>query len=346
MRIFVRLITLLCGGLFLLAPQIAAGAAPTPPAPPTTGPGGSDYSFGDITAHRYGDGDSEYWIFEPTKPTPKSAPVIIFNHGWSAMSPDTYGAWIKHLVRRGNIVIFPRYQASMRTPMKDFTPNAVAAIKTAMKELQNNSHVQPELDHVAVVGHSMGGAITPSMAALAAAEGLPIPKAICCVEPGNHVIDAPNINMPLADLSKISPDTLALVIIGDRDKMVGDDTAKSIYAGIKQIPAANKDFITLISDEHGNPPLLGTHMAPVAAEVIVPNDAANAKPFAQKMRERMEANTVDAMDFYGTWKLLDGLTDAAFFGKNRQYALGNTPQQRYMGQWSDGTPVKELKIGP
>ena len=54
--------------------------------------------------------------------------------------------------------------------------------------------------------------------------------------------------------------------------------------------------------------------------------------------------TPDALDFYGFWKLIDALTDAAFYGKNREYALGNTPQQRYMGDWSDGRPVKELVI--
>ena len=53
---------------------------------------------------------------------------------------------------------------------------------------------------------------------------------------------------------------------------------------------------------------------------------------------------VNAMDFYGTWKLFDALTDAAFNGRNREYALGNTPQQRFMGLWSDGVPVKELKV--
>jgi hypothetical protein len=61
-------------------------------------------------------------------------------------------------------------------------------------------------------------------------------------------------------------------------------------------------------------------------------------------RERLETMMVNALDFYGTWKLFDGLTDAAFYGKNREYALGNTPQQRFMGVWSDGVPVKELKI--
>jgi hypothetical protein len=54
--------------------------------------------------------------------------------------------------------------------------------------------------------------------------------------------------------------------------------------------------------------------------------------------------TLDALDFYGTWKLLDGLTDAAFYGRNRNYALGNTPEQRFMGTWSDGVAVKELMV--
>ena len=59
---------------------------------------------------------------------------------------------------------------------------------------------------------------------------------------------------------------------------------------------------------------------------------------------RRAFGTTDALDYYGTWKLLDALTDAAFYGKNRKYALGDTPEQRYMGKWSDGTPVKELKV--
>jgi hypothetical protein len=61
-------------------------------------------------------------------------------------------------------------------------------------------------------------------------------------------------------------------------------------------------------------------------------------------RVRPETMMVNALDYYGTWKLFDALTDAAFTGKNRDYALGNTPQQRFMGVWSDGVPVKELKV--
>ncbi|MCK5458471.1 MAG: hypothetical protein KAI20_01155, partial [Thermoplasmatales archaeon] len=55
-------------------------------------------------------------------------------------------------------------------------------------------------------------------------------------------------------------------------------------------------------------------------------------------------STVDAMDYYSTWKLFDALTDYAFYGINGEYCLGNTPEQRFMGLWSDGTPVNELII--
>jgi hypothetical protein len=61
-------------------------------------------------------------------------------------------------------------------------------------------------------------------------------------------------------------------------------------------------------------------------------------------RARLDTMMVNALDFYGTWKLFDALCDAAFYSKNREYALGNTPQQRFMGLWSDGTRVKELIV--
>jgi len=332
--------------LFLLLVGAGATTRPTPPPQPGDGPGGGKYPFGGLSMHRFGQGDGQYWIFEPADPIPKSAPVIIFNHGWSAMTPNSYGAWIRHLVRRGSIVIFPRYQASVSTPMKEFTPNAVAAIKAAMVELQTGEHVKPELDRVAIVGHSMGGAITPNLAALAAEEGLPIPKAICCVEPGNHLIGNAAIHMPVEDFSKIAADTLALVIVGDRDLLAGDDTAKMIFAGLTQIPPEKKDYITLVSDDYGYPPLIANHMAPVSLETLDPDAVGEPSegPVGQRIRRFIEQKPVNALAYYGVWKLFDGLTDAAFFGKNGQYALGNTPQQRYMGKWSDGTAVKELKV--
>jgi len=50
------------------------------------------------------------------------------------------------------------------------------------------------------------------------------------------------------------------------------------------------------------------------------------------------------LDYNGLWKLADGLTDAAWYGRNREFALGNTPQQRGMGRWSDGVEVRPVEV--
>jgi acetyl esterase/lipase len=294
--------------------------------------------------HRHGTNESEYWIIEPATPTPKTAPVIIFCHGWGAFSPNPYGQWITHLVRRGNIVIYPRYQAILFAPMKDFTPNSIAAVKAAFSELQKPGHVRPELDHVAIVGHSMGGAIAPNIAAVAEAENLPIPRAICCVEPANHPNWAIGIQMRAADFSKIRATTLVQVIVGDGDHIASDDTAKFIYSRLGQIPPDNKDYITLISDEHGYPPLLANHRVPIGTTILDSDAAQYEAPPHNRPRQGLSGNGSDALNYYGIWKLFDGLTDAAFYAKNRDYALGSTARQRFMGVWSDGAPVREPKI--
>ena len=81
--------------------------------------------------------------------------------------------------------------------------------------------------------------------------------------------------------------------------------------------------MTQVTDTYGDPDLVADHSAPVCSR---------------------NPDTVDAMDFYSTWKLFDALTDYAFYGINEEYCLGNTSEQRFMGLWSDGTPVNELKV--
>jgi acetyl esterase/lipase len=338
----------------------ASGAAAAPPQQPATGPGGRDYSYGEVRKSVFGEGSAQYWIFEPAGAVAAPAsgaaahaalPVIVFLHGWGAMEPGGYGAWIEHIVRRGNIVIYPRYQENLRTPMKDFTPNAVGALKAALKEVAAGGHATPDLKRMAVVGHSMGGAVAPNIAALAAQEGLPQFSVVMCVEPGKA-------RMPMADLSQIRANTLMLVLTGDDDRIVRGDTAREIFQSASNVAPANKNFVTLMSDDHGTPPLRANHFAPAAPGgnfQSSPSDGSASERGAlrERLSERLRGEKkegaqrmVDALDFYGTWKLFDGLTDAAFFGKNREYALGNTPQQRFMGKWSDGVPVKELRIEP
>ena len=334
--------------------------SPTPPSQPQTGPGGATYVHASVVKNRYGKGALEYWLFEPDSPKPRKAPVIVFLHGWGGMNPMYYGAWVDHLVKRGNIVIYPRYQGSLLTPIRDFTPNTLHAVKDAVERLRTEpGHVSADFTKFATVGHSLGGILAANVAALASESKLPRVLAVMSIEPG--ITESP-INIPLEDLKKLPPETLLLSLAGDQDTLVRDVDAKRIYYESTRIPANNKDFITLVSDSHGRPALMAGHRAPTAhdksydngegvgggpAETIGSGGGLPTRPIdgpPSQRRVRLETMMVNALDFYGTWKLFDALCDAAFFGKNREYALGNTPQQRFMGVWSDGVPVKELKV--
>ena len=132
------------------------------------------------------------------------------------------------------------------------------------------------------------------------------------------------IYFPKADWAKIPASTLLLTVVGEDDRIARDEFAKLIFRGTPQIPAENKNYIFVRTDRHGAPALVADHRAPVATSLW--------------------QRTVNALDYCGYWRLFDALTDAAFYGKNREFALGNTPQQRFMGQWSDGVPVKELTV--
>ena len=208
-------------GVFLAQP-------PSPPEQPLGGPGGRAYAHEGVTASKLGSGAEEVYLFEPAEPTPQRAPVVVFGHGWGGMSPNYYGAWIAHIVRRGSIVIFPRYQADLRTPVRDFTPNAMAAVRRALEELRAPGHVTPDERGLAFVGHSMGGLIVANLASRAAKGELPPPLALMGVEPGKTWPEGTPIAFPLEDLSGLPSSVLLVAVVGDDDDFVLDIDARKI----------------------------------------------------------------------------------------------------------------------
>ena len=102
----------------------------------------------------------------------------------------------------------------------------------------------------------------------------------------------------------------------------------------------------MFSDNSGQPPLSAGHLAPLAirSDYDTRTSLLGGGDFERAGLRWLGIGKPDALDFYGYWKWFDGLTDAAFHGKNREFALGNTPRQKFMGQWSDGTPVKPPEV--
>lgn len=353
---------------FLLLAVLSAGnlalpAEPTPPAQPATGPGGADYTHARTGQHSTGDGAEDVTIFWPEQPQSAGPlPVVVFTHGWGAVKPEHYLAWIHHLVRKGAIVLYPRYQTDLRAKPDTFTTSAVAGVRRGLDWLaRNKDRPQPDLARLATVGHSAGGVLAANLAVALPAAGLPAPKAVMSVEPGITRNPKGGALLPLSNLSKIAPATLLLVVTGEDDKLVGDHDGRRIFQESTAIPAAQKDWLELQTDDHGEPALEATHRAPAAPlPGYEPPQRSEPKGFlrkrlAKKARERMADRGLDleasskepaitnALDYYGTWKLFDALCAAAFENKHRDTALGGGPDQLAMGRWSDGTPVKPLK---
>lgn len=346
---------------FLFNSGCRAVSGPTPPPQPPRGPGGADYKHASVTSQKFGEGDSEFWIFSPEEPRPEEAPLVVFLHGWGGMNPRSYGAWIEHIVRKGQIVVYPRYQAGLLTSAEAMTGNAAGALSQAWTELTNNGPVRPRQDRIALVGHSLGGLIAANLAANPAT-GIPPAKALMLVEPGGET------QMTIADLSTVPNDALVLLVVGEDDTNVGDRAARIVRDALTQIPRENMDLVTVRSERRSAPRLIADHFAPLATlptfpptapelgeedEVGDPQDAPLKARWEKRREKRQEARAArragnrrapNAIDFFGYWKLLDGLLDASFRNSNRDYALGNTENQRFMGRLSDGSEVVQLQV--
>ena len=313
-------------GLILAIVLWAAGAACGGDVPERS------YPHRALKRQEFGCGARSYWLFEPAEPTPTTAPVAVFLHGWYAYNPAAYGAWIEHLVRSGQTVIFPRYQADRLTPPADFLANALAAAGDAFDVLETSPvHIRPDRRKFALIGHSAGGNLAAQMAAVAADNGLPIPRAIVAVMPGEVV---PSREPSLA---RIPATTLLLVVAAGDDRIVGDLRAREIFAGATAIPASRKKYVLYRTDLHGG--LVADHFAATAASRDL-NDGEGYLLGLQFVRAR-----VDAFDHGGFWRMADITIQAGFQGRTLDEATDHGMLFRHLGYWSDGRAVFPPVVG-
>jgi dienelactone hydrolase len=296
-------------------PGSTASSAPrtvAPPVQPVQGPGGSQRRHAGVRTTQVGGSPGSVTVFEPEKPTPRSAPVVVFTQG---VGPDDYRGWIDHLVGRGSIVVFQN-QPFDTVDATQRRKGPLAGLRAAMRELARPGHVTPQWDHLVLVGHSVGGNMSAELAAGTVTAHLPRPKALFVLQP--RLEDPASLRV----LRGIAPSTLVLVLASDRDTRVGLDGPEALWAALSHVPAAGKDYVLVRSDEHGTPALVADHFLSLSGS----------------------GNPPDALDFYGPWKLFDALQDCAAWRRDCRTALGGTAAQRFMGRWSDGRPVIPLQV--
>ncbi|MGC4107466.1 MAG: hypothetical protein QM753_14180 [Thermomicrobiales bacterium] len=319
-----------------LMPMIGVAQIGTPttlpmqPSQPTSGPGGNDYRYPGVDAERIGETPRDAWVFTPQGVDNAgfgSLNVVILINGLGGIDPEMYEDWITHLVRRGSIVIFPVYQSLdlVEDAVSTWPANAFAGVQAAITSLSERSGTDFRAKPVEVIGHSLGGTLAIRYALDAERLGFPSPRTLFVVQPGGYQpcgnFGGLGIDLPLDET--LPSDLLAQVIVGDRDETVGDWDARILWPMFDAIPAEHKDYVTIRSDEHGTPPVIADHAAVGTGN---------------------RPDGIDVIDWFAIWRSHDALMSCAASGVDCANALGDTPEHRFIGVWSDGVPIIPLLI--
>jgi acetyl esterase/lipase len=188
-------------------------------------------------------------------------PVVVFLHGAFATDPRTYGPWLDHLAREGEVVIYPRYQGAL-TPPARFLSNALAGVRAAL------ARVPADRRALVVAGHSAGGALAADYGAVAPRVGLPPARAVFAAYPGRGLrgLRAPALQIPAAEGRLVPPRTRILALASPRDRTVGTATARAIVRAARRVPARLRT-LRLVSDR-GVADHLGPQRASLAARRV------------------------------------------------------------------------------
>jgi hypothetical protein len=251
---------------------------------------------------------------------------------------DQLYGFISHTVRRGSIVIYPRWQTNIADPcpgpinIEPCMASAVNGIRGAVSYLESSpNRVHPQLRKTSYFGFSFGGILTANLANRYSSLGLPKPRAVFLDDPedsgiaggGEPALDDSLAGIPSA--TKFECHSGAEGALVQNKGGVDSASCNAVFPKIPQIPDRNKDLVLTHTDSHGQPTLSSAH------GVCAGGGSGFGGP-------------ANAYDWNFCWKVWDALRSCAYSGADCRYALGDTRAHRFLGRWSDGVPVMPLKI--
>ena len=214
-----------------------------------TGCGGGSKTFPDrpSAVGPIGKGPAGVWLFRPAG---KPKDLVVYFHGQGGATeatPANHRPWIEHLVARGSVVVYPRWELTYESDPMQYI---VAGVKAALKRLDVGG--LPVLS----IGYSRGGALAVEYGAVAARNGLPVPDKIMSIFPasvGNE--------QHLIDLTPLDHSTGLLIQMGEEDAIVGRAGARHLLRRLQigGFPAPNikLDFVG------SHPGFKADHFAPL-----------------------------------------------------------------------------------
>ncbi|MFC8527184.1 alpha/beta hydrolase family protein [Nocardia sp. NPDC057227] len=179
-------------------------------------------------------------------------PAVVIAHGFSASDPGAYLGLIQHLVRAGNVVLYPTYPLGTTVQQfedsyRRFDAGVVAALATT----------RADTSRIGFWGHSFGGGMVPYLAQQAGARGW-----------GSRGLWISMVAQAYSQLVgtgqvEVPANTRAMTIAFDQDNAADARLGIDIFRSLT-VPADQKWHITVRADAHGQPALASDHTTPAS----------------------------------------------------------------------------------
>lgn len=257
-------------------------------------------------------------VFAPRGVT-EPRPTLMFAHGYGGFDVRFYGEILQHVASLGYVAVFVPYPITINFP---------ALYRTMDSGFAEAVRRYPRLidsTRIGFMGHSFGGGAIPSIAHKAYTQR-------AWGRNGKFLFPmAPWFSLETTtEMTRTFPSDTKLIMQIYRDDRTNDHRmAMDIFRTIN-IPASEKDFITILPDTVNNYIYSAGH----GVCNTLNGTGANASAF-------------DAYDVYGIFRLLDALMEYTFNPGNstaKNVALGNgSADQIFMGTVGNRT-VKPLRV--
>lgn len=308
----------------LLLISLLFARPPSPPVQSSTGVGGSDYYSRGTIAFQYGDGSTTYWVVEPADPKPEKTPVVVFFPDVTETNMASYKGWIDHMVRRGFTLVFPVYNKKSLINQEYLLNDVWNTIKAARVQLDADANRHIVWNMSIFCGHGMGSVLAYETACRHKDEMSP--KAMLLVSPDSKAPGMREKRIVISYPPQEYKNTGTLIIGGADTTQDQADVALKIYEQMLDISESdgldpdNLSYLIINSDDRGTPPLNADKYFALAK----PGDVGRAR--------------IDCLDYNVVWKFFDVLINTSFAGKPFKVKDDDS----YIGNWSDGVPVKPL----
>ncbi len=167
-----------------------------------------------------------YWIYYSPDMDISKATLVVFVHGYGGYNPMIYGSWIRHLIRQGKLVIYPRYQRNIFFPSANkFAENAATGVKDAIAYLQKEFSYNPP-EKADYIGHSYGGTIISDYLVNYEEYGIPKPHAALLCAPGTSSLKGGR----LKSYAGIDPDVHLAIVEENNDWVVGNEFSRKVFS--------------------------------------------------------------------------------------------------------------------